>query len=176
MALISCPECSTQISDKAINCPHCGLPLDLLNNLVEQLVCPTFPSDLSIGKQIANWRGDTAFSGDFSKSQDFIAEIASGKVSVCMFTKGILIQRSLFSGLQIHRSQIISLEYKSQQEIVQVSKSVVGRAIVGGVLTGGIGAIIGGLSGGSRKKKRPTFITCLFIFGTYIIVFHKWLR
>ena len=25
--LIKCPECELQISDKAINCPHCGYPL-----------------------------------------------------------------------------------------------------------------------------------------------------
>ena len=27
MALINCPECNNQISDKATNCPHCGYPL-----------------------------------------------------------------------------------------------------------------------------------------------------
>jgi len=27
MALIPCPECNRQISDKAANCPHCGNPL-----------------------------------------------------------------------------------------------------------------------------------------------------
>ena len=25
--LIKCPECELQVSDKAINCPHCGYPL-----------------------------------------------------------------------------------------------------------------------------------------------------
>lgn len=29
MALISCPECSQQISDKAQACPHCGCPAEL---------------------------------------------------------------------------------------------------------------------------------------------------
>lgn len=28
MALIQCPECSHQISDKALNCPNCGYPLN----------------------------------------------------------------------------------------------------------------------------------------------------
>ena len=28
MALIKCPECQLQVSDKAIICPHCGYPLD----------------------------------------------------------------------------------------------------------------------------------------------------
>lgn len=27
MALINCPECSTQVSDKAISCPSCGCPI-----------------------------------------------------------------------------------------------------------------------------------------------------
>ena len=27
MALITCPECGKQISDKALSCPNCGLPL-----------------------------------------------------------------------------------------------------------------------------------------------------
>lgn len=27
MALIKCPECGTQISDRANSCPHCGCPL-----------------------------------------------------------------------------------------------------------------------------------------------------
>ena len=25
--LIICPECELQVSDKAINCPHCGYPM-----------------------------------------------------------------------------------------------------------------------------------------------------
>ena len=28
MALIKCPECDLQVSDKAISCPHCGYPLN----------------------------------------------------------------------------------------------------------------------------------------------------
>lgn len=28
MALIKCPECKLQVSDKALSCPHCGYPID----------------------------------------------------------------------------------------------------------------------------------------------------
>jgi len=28
MALIGCPECQKEISDKTKNCPHCGYPLE----------------------------------------------------------------------------------------------------------------------------------------------------
>lgn len=34
MALINCPECNREISDKAVSCPHCGYPLS--NNLIEK--------------------------------------------------------------------------------------------------------------------------------------------
>lgn len=30
MALIQCPECGRQVSDKARKCPHCGCPLEEL--------------------------------------------------------------------------------------------------------------------------------------------------
>ncbi len=29
MALINCPECNKQISNKAVSCPHCGFPMRL---------------------------------------------------------------------------------------------------------------------------------------------------
>ena len=32
MALIKCPECNREISDKAIACPHRGYPLNSSNN------------------------------------------------------------------------------------------------------------------------------------------------
>lgn len=25
--LLKCPECELQVSDKAVNCPHCGYPM-----------------------------------------------------------------------------------------------------------------------------------------------------
>lgn len=27
MALIKCPECQNEVSDKATSCPHCGFPI-----------------------------------------------------------------------------------------------------------------------------------------------------
>lgn len=31
MALIKCPECGKEISDKASNCPSCGYPIEALS-------------------------------------------------------------------------------------------------------------------------------------------------
>lgn len=46
MALISCPECGKEISDKAFACPHCGNPMNPQSQKVQQpqqeeyLCCP----------------------------------------------------------------------------------------------------------------------------------------
>ena len=46
MALISCPECGKEISDKALACPHCGNPMNPQPQQVQQaqqeeyLCCP----------------------------------------------------------------------------------------------------------------------------------------
>jgi len=40
MALISCPECGKQISDKAASCPNCGNPINPQNQKEEYLCCP----------------------------------------------------------------------------------------------------------------------------------------
>ena len=47
MALINCPECSREISDKAASCPHCGLPMaPALPDSVNCLDChKDFPFD-----------------------------------------------------------------------------------------------------------------------------------
>lgn len=41
MALISCPECSTNVSDKAISCPSCGCPISKQTTLSPSSAAPT---------------------------------------------------------------------------------------------------------------------------------------
>lgn len=40
MALINCPECGKEISDKAVSCPHCGNPMNPQDSKEEYLCCP----------------------------------------------------------------------------------------------------------------------------------------
>ena len=50
------------------------------------------------------------------------------------------------------------------------NKSVIGRAIVGGVLFGGVGAVVGGLSGVGQKKKIKEILSLDTIDGkTYLL-------
>ena len=40
MALINCPECGKEISDKALTCPNCGIPINQQPQKEEYLCCP----------------------------------------------------------------------------------------------------------------------------------------
>lgn len=54
---------------------------------------------------------------------------------------------------------------KSEQELVEKGKSVVGRAVIGTLLVPGLGTIIGGMSGiGSKQKKGKTNHYLIFNF------------
>lgn len=63
MALITCPECGREVSDKATSCPNCGSPINNSGNTKfcqhcgevidkECVICP------KCGKQVGELRGD----------------------------------------------------------------------------------------------------------------------
>ncbi len=52
--------------------------------------------------------------------------------------------------------QITGVNVVSEKDIIEKSKSTVGRAIIGGVLLGHLGAIVGGMSGIGNKQKSET--------------------
>ena len=163
MSLIICSECNKEISEKARTCPNCGLPLSSDEKLVidnnseiaheQPILCPnTFPKNLSIGKQITNWKLDAAFEGIYNQAENVIGSINSGKVKVMLHTHGVRI----WSGINmydIHNSQIINIVKTSSAELVQANKSVLGRAVVGALIMGPLGAVVGGMSGISAKEK-----------------------
>lgn len=55
--------------------------------------------------------------------------------------------------IHLKLDKITKAECISEKEIIEKSKSVGGRAIVGGVLLGPVGAIVGGMSGIGNKNK-----------------------
>ncbi|WP_443112611.1 hypothetical protein [Clostridium sp. 'White wine YQ'] len=52
--------------------------------------------------------------------------------------------------------QLIAANVVTEEEIIEKSKSTVGRALVGGVILGPLGAIVGGMSGIGNKVKSNT--------------------
>ena len=53
MALIECPECRQRVSDKAVACPSCGLPLEARHLLVS-VIPPDHANESQLPEQHAN--------------------------------------------------------------------------------------------------------------------------
>jgi len=163
MALINCSECGKEISNKAEVCVNCGNPISLLesNNKIisnDKLQFPVLPEDLKIGNQITNWGGDALLNGYYDSEINIVDGISQGEVSVLLCENGIKLTNSIFlSGIELHNAVIINLNQTSKSELIKVEKSVVGRAVAGGLILGPLGAVIGGLSGvGNKESEKKT--------------------
>lgn len=55
---------------------------------------------------------------------------------------------------EIPTERLRAAEYKTETEIIEKQKNVVGRAMIGNLFLGPVGAVVGGMTGlGSKKKK-----------------------
>ena len=161
MALINCPECDKQISDKAKTCPNCGFPIEEMNKLDEILLqFPELPNDLSIGKPLTNWAGNTHFKGVYDSEGNVIEKITPGVAHVMMYDNGIAISGGMFlNPYSVNNSQIISLKQISRTELGSLNNNdVVGRAVIGALIYGPAGAIIGALTAKKQHSQHYLII------------------
>lgn len=68
MALINCPECGKEISDKANSCPHCGCPIENGNNSDNYTICPECGGSNKIGETICQHCGHRYTVGEYNKA------------------------------------------------------------------------------------------------------------
>lgn len=169
MSLIQCPECSKEISDKAISCPNCGMPINdvpktivsIDNDLnVPALKYPELPDDLSIGAGKIR-HPDCFVKGYYESSGE--GDFDTGELSMWLHEKGIAIHRTVYTSplLKINYGQIISIDCVRGEEIVK-NRSVLGRAAVGGLLLGPLGAVVGGMSGLKSYNAYPYMIILVY--------------
>ena len=70
----------------------------------------------------------------------------------------IIMSPALKQEIKLNYNQITDVFYGLETEIIEKNKSVIGRAVAGGLLFGGVGAIVGGISGtGTKDKKERHF-------------------
>lgn len=181
MSLISCPECGKEICDKAKACPNCGCPIAEENSTTqiiqernvesESTPFPELPVVLNVGKQIVNWGLNAALQNCYYvQDENYTHYIKEGKVTVAAHTNGISISGGL-NFFYIHHAQIIDMKFIKHDNLSVQNKSVIGRAAVGGLILGPLGAVVGGMSGlGSKYKKLGAY---LFIINFWDVYTHK---
>lgn len=93
-----------------------------------------------------------------------IAENKNELVEVALYEDHLELKATIakHEPISLRYEQITDVFHGVQSEIVEADRSVIGRAVAGGLLFGGVGAVVGGMSGVGKKKEK-TVRTLLFI-------------
>jgi len=83
---------------------------------------------------------------------------AGNAVDVALYDDRLEVKDMMKHSASLKYSQITDVFYGLKTEITQVNKSSIGRALAGGILFGGVGAVVGAVSGtGTKEKKERHF-------------------
>lgn len=113
-----------------------------------------------------------------SKKGSIISENFMLFQDVAQFKKGWSIEVALYddhltltaigsklSPIDLNYAKITDVYHGIETELVEKKKSVIGRALVGGALFGGVGAVVGSVSGSGSKQAKE--------YNTYFIISYK---
>ena len=96
---------------------------------------------------------------DYFKLAQDVAQLKAGNMYDVSLYDDYLEVKAPAGSVKLKYDQITDVYYGLQTEIKEKSKSVIGRAAAGGLLFGGVGAIVGGISGtGSKDVKTKKFM------------------
>lgn len=104
-----------------------------------------------------------------SKKGSIISDYFQLQEDVAGFSKCVMYDVALYDDhleitslqkkkLLLNYDQITDVFYGGKTELIQKPKSVIGRALVGGVIFGGTGAVIGAVSGTGEKTEKKTHL------------------
>ena len=96
---------------------------------------------------------------DYFKLMYDVAELTAGNaVDVALYEDHLEIKDVMKHSATLKYDQITDVFYGLKTEIVTTGKSVIGRGLAGGLLFGGVGAVVGAVSGtGTKEKKERHF-------------------
>ena len=164
MALIICPECGKQISDKAVCCIYCGYPLSKQKNMK---FCPYCGKQVEVENQFCPYCGKSFINGDVSNAppteETNIVDIMDFKSKLDHSDDPTKLQQTqLIQQQRLLEEQ--QKQYDAQAKCPRCGSTSlsggkqgfgVGKAVAGAALFGGVGVLAGGI--GANK----TVVTCL---------------
>ena len=95
---------------------------------------------------------------DYFKLLENVGTLTAGNMVNVELYDDHLDVKEVKNSVSLNYSQITDVFYGLQTEVTTQSKSVIGRAVAGGLLFGGVGAVVGAVSGvGTKDKKERHF-------------------
>jgi hypothetical protein len=92
---------------------------------------------------------------DYFKLMYDVAGLTAGNaVDVALYDDHLDVKDMMKHSATLNYSQITDVFYGLQTDLVSTDKSVIGRALAGGILFGGVGAVVGAVSGSGTKQKK----------------------
>ena len=173
MALIKCPECGREISDKAASCPNCGFPINTGNsnqtgNVTRTFVAATVhcpptctqkigPVQIDENNKMFRILGSVPING---KKDGIGKSLFKGMMAISTVGMSVAAEKMIGVGNKqkvgdktwLKFTDLIS--YELLEDDSMVTSGGVGQALVGGALFGGAGAIAGEITGKRVQKKK----------------------
>lgn len=173
MALFKCPECGRQIGNKAVSCPGCGYPISKeegndktdLQKLIDEIYQKYKGNPTYSAKELQKRSGMEFKQAMFlikqkQRSPEVKAEEARIRAEHKERQKQInqqIMGNFEKLGNAFGKSKVPHCPRCKSTSISYQDKISYGRAAVGGILAGGTGAVLGGLTG---KKGYAVCLNC----------------
>ena len=179
MALIKCPECGREISDKAVSCPGCGCQVESVHEKSEYdiIVEEIYLKHMSGDKVTCTNRANAI--KELRKRTGVSKKVATDSLYIRAYGKTDSQVRQEFKERRKEENRQINAQIAQNLNAIQnafggskvakcpkchstsiaydTKKLSVGRAIVGNAVAGAPGAVIGGLS---SKKGYAVCLNC----------------
>ena len=113
MALIQCPECGKEISDKAGKCPHCGYPIEKESSTTENKITQNETKTVNIDVERKN-----------SASKKKVIVLSMAVILCCLIVGGILLKKDPMAKKMIEGIERIgNVTLESEEKIAELEEA-----------------------------------------------------